>query len=244
MLVNHFKPMFESVTVIAFDLDDTLWPCMPTIDRAERETYRWLQRRYPKITEQYDEEGLFEFRKAFMNSADHYRIDLSLMRRDMLAALAREFDYNVDAVAEEGFELFYRLRHDVEFYDDVFPVLDRLKPYYQLGSISNGNASAGLTELNGYLDFFINAADVMARKPDRKIFSAFCQALEIEPHECLYVGDDPEYDVVGARDAGMHTVWVNRESDDWPDHLEPAQAEISNLRQLVGLLDGETGESG
>ena len=71
---------------------------------------------------------------------------------------------------EQGFELFYRLRHDVRFYDDVFPVLDRLKGRYRLGSISNGNASAGLTALNDYFDYFINAADVMARKPDSKNF--------------------------------------------------------------------------
>ncbi len=210
---------------------------MPTIHRAEQATYDWLNEKYPRVTENYTERALFEFRRDFMRSADHYRIDLSRMRRDMLAALAREFAYDEEAMAEEGFELFYRLRHDVDFYEDVFPVLEQLKTRYRLGSISNGNASAGLTPLNDYFEFFINAADVMARKPDGKIFKAFCDELQIEPEQCLYVGDDPEYDVVGAREAGMQTVWVNRESIDWPEEFERAQAEINDLNQLIALLE-------
>lgn len=228
--------LFKNIKVIAFDLDDTLWPCMPTINRAEAATYDWLQNSYPRVTEVYDERGLLEYRKAFMRSNEVYRIDLSLMRRDMLAKLAAEFEYEIEPMVEQGFELFYRLRHDVSFYDDVFPVLDQLKSEYRLGSISNGNASAGLTALGEYFDYYINAADIMARKPDNRIYQHFCQQLGISAEECLYVGDDPVHDVVGAREAGMQTVWVNRENMDWPEDLQPAQAEISDLYQLLELV--------
>jgi FMN hydrolase / 5-amino-6-(5-phospho-D-ribitylamino)uracil phosphatase len=209
---------------------------MPTINRAEAATYEWLQRSYPRVTDALDERGLLEFRKGVMRSDEVYRIDLSLMRREMLAQLAREFDYEVEPMVQEGFELFYRLRHDVSFYADVFPVLDQLKPHYRLGSISNGNASAGLTPLNEYFDYFINAADIMARKPDIRIYRHFCSQLKISPDECLYVGDDPVYDVIGAREAGMQTVWVNREAMQWPEELQPAEAEISDLNQLLKLV--------
>lgn len=228
--------MFESISVIAFDLDDTLWPCMPTIHRAEKAIYNWMRGKYPRITDIHSEQDLYEIRKTFMRSKDHYRIDLSLMRRDMLAHLAMNFGYEADSMAEEGFQLFYRLRHDVSFFDDVFPVLERLKGRYRLGSISNGNASAGLTLLNDYFEYFINASDVMARKPDARIYQAFCDYMKINPEQCLYVGDDPEYDVVGARDAGMKTIWVNRNSMDWPVEFMPAQVEISNLHQLLDCL--------
>ncbi len=209
---------------------------MPTINRAEAATYEWLQRSYPRVTDALDERGLLEFRKAVMRSDEVYRIDLSLMRREMLAQLAREFDYEVEPMVQQGFELFYRLRHDVSFYADVFPVLDQLKPHYRLGSISNGNASAGLTPLNEYFDYFINAADIMARKPDIRIYRHFCEQLKVSPEQCLYVGDDPTYDVVGAREAGMQTVWVNRESMAWPEDLQRAEAEITDLNQLLELV--------
>jgi putative hydrolase of the HAD superfamily len=228
--------LFQNISVIAFDLDDTLWPCMPTIERAEKATYQWLQQHYPRITERYSEQALLEFRKAFMKIDEKYQIDLSLMRRDMLAALAREFDYDAAQISQQGFELFIRLRHDVAFYDDVFPVLDQLKGRYRMGSISNGNASAGQTALKHYFDDYINAADVMVRKPGRELFHAFCERLEIEPQQCLYLGDDPEYDVIGARNAGLQSLWVNRDKQTWPQARMPAPIQISSLYELPDLL--------
>ena len=85
--------MFDQITVIAFDLDDTLWPCMPTIDRAEEATYRWLQRNYPRVTDYHSRESLLQFRKSVMRNRKDYQIDLSLMRRVMLKRLARDFGH-------------------------------------------------------------------------------------------------------------------------------------------------------
>ncbi len=229
----------EPITVIAFDLDDTLWPCMPTIHRAEEATYTWLQHNYPRVTDYHDRQSLFEFRRDVMRSHERYQIDLSLMRRVMLERLAIDFAYDPGPMIEEGFELFYRLRHDVEFYDDVFPVLDQLKGRFKLGSISNGNASAGLTPLKDYFDGFINAADVMARKPDPRIFEAFCQKLDVEPGQCLYLGDDPHFDVEGARQSGLRAIWVNREAAIWPGELAPAESEINTLHQLLDLVGAD-----
>jgi putative hydrolase of the HAD superfamily len=229
--------VFTDIRAIAFDLDDTLWPCMPTIRRAERATYEWLREHYPRITDALGEQGLFEYRKAFMNRHPDYRIDLSLMRREMLAELAREYGYDPEALSREGFDLFINLRHEVAFYDDVFPVLERLRPHFVMGSISNGNADALRTPLKAYFSHHVSAADVMARKPDPRIFHAFCTALAVEPAQCLLVGDDPEYDIEGARAAGMPHVWINREGADWPDTLARPDSEISSLRHLPELLD-------
>ena len=227
--------MLSSLRAIAFDLDDTLWPCMPTIRRAERATYEWLRAHYPRITDALGEQGLFDYRKAFMDRHPDYRIDLSLMRREMLAELAREYGYDPEPLSREGFELFLKMRHEVEFYDDVFPVLRQLKGRYRLGSISNGNASAARTPLRDYFDHQVNAADVMARKPDRRIFEAFCEGLDLPLEQCLLVGDDPEYDIRGARQAGMPAIWINREGREWP-LPEPEPLAITSLYDLTQLL--------
>ena len=210
---------------------------MPTINRAEQASYQWLQQHYPRISDHYTESGIFEYRKVFMKSHPQYRVDLSLMRKEMLAQLAREFNYEESPMVEQGFELFYRLRHDVNFYDDVFPVLDLLKPRYKMGSISNGNASAGLTQLNDYFCYYINAADVMASKPDPIIFLEFCKRMEVNPEQCLYIGDDPVYDIQGAQNVGMQTMWINRDNMQWPQSIAQADAEITNLYHLIELLE-------
>ncbi len=231
--------LFQSIQVIAFDLDDTLWPCMPTIERAERQTYRWMQQHYPRITEKYSEQDLLDLRRQFMQRDEKYTIDLSLMRKHWLAELAEESGYPADSLSRQGFELFHRLRHEVEIYPDVFPVLNQLRPQYRLGSISNGNAMADRTALKEYFEGFINAADVMVRKPGAEIFEAFCRQFQVKPEHCLYIGDDAELDVDGARRVGMTAVWVNRNQQSWPTHLAPPDLQIDNLYPLLEVLQNQ-----
>jgi len=52
----------------------------------------------------------------------------------------------------------------------------------------------------------------------------------------LHVGDDPKLDVWGGLNAGMQTVWVNRERKDWPHAYQP-HASVRDLEQLCGLLE-------
>jgi putative hydrolase of the HAD superfamily len=51
--------------------------------------------------------------------------------------------------------------------------------------------------------------------------------------EVLHVGDDPLADVVGARQAGMQAVWLNRESRRWPGELAPPVRTISTLAEIL-----------
>jgi putative hydrolase of the HAD superfamily len=52
----------------------------------------------------------------------------------------------------------------------------------------------------------IDSAAVGWRKPAGPFFAAVCRAVEAEPREVLYVGDDPANDYQGARDAGLAAV--------------------------------------
>ncbi|MBT4395859.1 MAG: HAD family hydrolase, partial [Acidiferrobacteraceae bacterium] len=51
----------------------------------------------------------------------------------------------------------------------------------------------------------------------------------------LHVGDHPLEDVIGAQQAGLKAVWVNRNGDDWT-HDETPHAEVNDLAQLVEVL--------
>ena len=54
------------IKLLSFDLDDTLWPCMPTIMAAEQKLYDWMQQRVPEITARFDIEGLRKNRYEFL----------------------------------------------------------------------------------------------------------------------------------------------------------------------------------
>ena len=64
---------------------------------------------------------------------------------------------------------------------------------------------AGLPELRP-IQHVLASAEVGWRKPAREFFAAVCDVTECDPGEILFVGDDPDNDYAGARDAGMRAV--------------------------------------
>jgi putative hydrolase of the HAD superfamily len=229
--------VFEQVTVIAFDLDDTLWPCMPTIHRAEEMLYEWLEQHYPRVTERYNPTQMVEYRREFSAQEQRYAVDMTAMRYEFLQHLGDIHDYDGEQLSRNGFEVFFEARQQVEFYDDVLPCLQRLKQKFRLGSISNGNASIEHVGLAHLIEHSVSASDVMVAKPDRLIYEHLAERFDASPEEIVYVGDHPTYDVAGALAAGYHAVWINRESITWPDHLPEPDHQVTDLHQLEILLD-------
>ena len=228
--------MLQQVTIIAFDLDDTLWPCGPTLARAETLLYEWLDRHYPRITRSFDPDQMVEQRHEFSRRAPHYRVDFTALRRDFLQHLGDSHDYDGDLVSEHGFEVFFDARQQVEFFDDVMPCLEHLQQRFRLGVISNGNASVDHVGLGHLIEHSVGASDLQVAKPDPKIFEALAERFDAPLHEIVYVGDHPEYDVVGPREAGLHAIWLNRENQAWPEDLPEPDHQITDLHQLSALF--------
>lgn len=228
--------MLHQITIIAFDLDDTLWPCLPTIEYAEETLYLWLDAQYPRITERYSRAEMLERRKLFTRDNPECAVNLTLMRHEFLRFLAVEANYDDEVLVSNGFEVFFHARQQVTFYDDVLPSLERLKQSYRLGSISNGNASVEHVGLGHIFEHSVSAADLNVAKPDKRIFHKLAEHFEAAPEQVLYVGDHPEYDVVGPEQAGMPSVWINRENMDWPTELPEPRHQVCDLQELEDLL--------
>ncbi len=228
--------MLHQITIIAFDLDDTLWPCLPTIEYAEETLYEWLDRHYPGITNKYSRAEMSARRKQFTRDNPECTVNLSLMRHEFLRFLAVEANYDTEVLVRDGFEVFFHARQQVTFYDDVLPSLERLKQSYRLGSISNGNASVKHVGLGQIFEHSVSAADLNIAKPDKRIFHKLAEHFEAPPEQVLYVGDHPEYDVVGSEQAGMPSVWINREDINWPADMPEPKHQVSDLRELENLL--------
>jgi FMN phosphatase YigB (HAD superfamily) len=73
--------------------------------------------------------------------------------------------------------------------------------------------------------------DVGWRKPHRAPFDRALALLDVAPAEALFVGDDPRWDVVGARNAGIRPVLIGPEVPNSPaDHLA-----IRDLASIISL---------
>ena len=229
--------MLNKVTILAFDLDDTLWPCMPVIQHAEETLYTWLSQYYPRITANHNPDQLVDLRKQFTAQDKKYSVDLSMMRYEFLKMLATDNQYDVNEVADKGFDVFYMARQQVVFYDDVFPALERLSLKYRLGAITNGNASVEKVGLGHLIEHTVSAVDLQIAKPDKRIYQSLADRFDVPTEQILYVGDHPEYDVIGPQVAGLRAAWINREERQWPQSLPLPKYQITNLYELEALLE-------
>lgn len=223
------------IRAICFDLDNTLWDVMPALRRAEHAVYEFLQARYPRIPANLTMEAMRAARERVTMSHPHMSYDFSFMRKQALRDHAGEYGYP-ESLAEEAFEIFMHARNRIDLYEEVLPVLEVLRQKYRLFSASNGNADLKRIGLAHLFERSVAARDVGVLKPHAAVFLKVLEATGLEPNEVLFVGDDPEHDVEGARRAGMHAVWVNRAAAAWPSHFDPPPYSVKSLHDLAELL--------
>ncbi|MBE9560513.1 MAG: HAD family hydrolase [Proteobacteria bacterium] len=227
--------MSQTIKVLSFDLDDTLWPCSPTILRAEDMLYQWLAENVPAITESYDIYQLRDKRRLLFNDYPELAYDLTKLRVKSFELLAEEFVLSDDWI-KPAFEIFYEARQQVTLFEDVKPVLDELMKEFRLVSLTNGNADTVKTGVDHWFDFALNSASVGKLKSEPDIYQQVQKMTNIDAQQMVHIGDDPVHDVSGAKSAGIAAIWLNREQKPWVlDGCEP-DAVITSLHELPDLL--------
>ncbi|MDH5517240.1 MAG: HAD family hydrolase [Gammaproteobacteria bacterium] len=231
-------PDYNKIRLICFDLDDTLWPCMPVIMKAEQTLYQWLCVHQPEITGHYTQQQLRQKRLALAQQRADIKHDLTALRKASLRQLAAEF-CDDDSWVEQAFEVFYQARQQVEFYADVEPVLNSLKQNYLLASMTNGNADISATSLGHLFDYVLTAESSGAAKPDLAIFNRLIDSSALAADQILFVGDHPLDDIEGSKAAGMHSIWLNRQSIGWPEQTLQPDHSLQTLFEILPLLGAE-----
>ena len=123
-------------------------------------------------------------------------------------------------------------------FDDVLSVLGSLKEKgYILGLISNIDSDIKplLDELGlmAFLDVVVTSRDSGYHKPSPEIFRYAAEQAAVKVEESIYIGDQYQVDVLGAKDAGMQAVLLDRNGFSADDIKEPV---VKNLYQLVEQL--------
>lgn len=103
----------------------------------------------------------------------------------------------------------------LKLFDDVVPALEKLKRRgLILGLISN--VDSDMSEqfeklgLDRRLDVIMTSREADATKPSPEIFEAALDEAGVIAEDAVYVGDQYEIDIVGARNVGMFPILIDR----------------------------------
>ena len=225
-----------TIRALSLDLDDTLWPIWPVIERAEGALHGYLERHCPRTAAAYPLHTMRALREQVAREHPHLAHDFT---RQRLICLERALSASGEdtAHAQPAFEALYVERNRVEFFADALPALDRLGASRPLAALTNGNADLGRIGIADRFAAIVTARELGVAKPERAIFEHTARRLGLSPADVLHIGDDPELDVAGAAGAGMPSCWINRRGDAWPAHLPRPDLEFACLGALADWLE-------
>jgi putative hydrolase of the HAD superfamily len=105
----------------------------------------------------------------------------------------------------------------VELIPYVFEALDQLKSKYTLVIATNAGVSDTVAMkkalarvgVEGLFSQFYSSKELGVCKPDPKFFLEVCKCASLQLNETVLVGNDYEKDIIGAKSAGLKTVFFN-----------------------------------
>ncbi|MFC1454757.1 HAD family hydrolase [Candidatus Undinarchaeota archaeon] len=228
------KKLLSNVKAVAFDLDNTLIDFVKFKEETAKTAAAnmitaGLKTTLPKLKKQiwevYDEYGV-EYQRTFTTVLKkYYKIkDPGQFERIKQAAIIGYQDTK-----------FQVLRP----YDGVEAVLDDLKSRgLKICIVTDASREKAwqrliITKLDDKFDYVITLDDTTQKKPSSLPFKTLLRKLKLRPEEVLFVGDNPENDIRGAKAVGMKTAlaeygWVlNKNSKEKADY---------NLKEIMNLF--------
>jgi HAD superfamily hydrolase (TIGR01549 family) len=82
-----------------------------------------------------------------------------------------------------------------------------------------------------FFTWFLTSRELGVEKPDPRFFHAVCDVLNAGPGQCIHIGDHYEKDIAAAKDAGLRTVFYNRNR--LKGSFRKADAVVTSLYQLA-----------
>ncbi len=132
--------------------------------------------------------------------------------------------------------MMQQAKMDLILFDDVMPALDDLKKRdLKIGLISNieQNMTAALDKLglNTRLDCIVTSQDAGFAKPKPEIFRYALNKTSVKPADAVYVGDQYQVDIIGAKGVGIRGILIDR------DNYYKEKLDCVKIKSLTKLIE-------
>jgi putative hydrolase of the HAD superfamily len=183
--IGHFLT-YQGITLHRWELRDLYFELMRQQRKDSREVYpEW--------------DAVEIWREILRLKASEYTHALP---KEQLAQLPRFLAELHRGIARKRLRLFPQVRE----------ALDQLRAHFCMAVVSNAQSAYAVPELHAvglqdYFDSIVISGDYGYCKPDIRLFQHALAALQVQPEQALFIGNDLYTDVIGARQLGMKTIF-------------------------------------
>ncbi|MFW5792835.1 MAG: YjjG family noncanonical pyrimidine nucleotidase [Bacteroidota bacterium] len=227
---------------IFFDLDQTLWD-------FRKNSLEVIQRLFVELEfEKNGVPGIDDFIKSYkaLNSGlwDQYRageISKFELNNNRFINTLKHYSPKAELLGTKMAELYIKYSpENVSLFIGAEDILKYLSVNYNLHVITNGFSEIQIpklknTGLDKYFKEIIFSEDAGCLKPDKKYFEYSIKKAGAQKSECLVIGDDPESDILGASNAGIHQVWFkqNYHSENTETKATYTIKDLAEIREIL-----------
>jgi len=125
------------------------------------------------------------------------------------------------------------------FYDTISTIQRLKKAGFRLGMVSDSDGTPGMKMkrirqqpfLKSLEAIVVAGEDTQSVKPSRRPFTLVAERLGLRPKNCVYIGDNPNTDIEGAKGVGMMMILVKRRGPKGghPDYLARSLGDVARL---------------
>jgi putative hydrolase of the HAD superfamily len=238
----------NALQLALFDLDDTLFDHQ----HSRRCGLLVLQHAYPPLARIPIEDLVAEHERQLTASYDRVldgTVSLSANRLDRFRRMFVTCGVAMHAAEVELAMQRYRRAYDKHrrAVPGVLSLLTHLKPRLRIGVVTNGLVEAQqekivACKLESFIDFLLTSEEARVKKPDPRLFLLALEKAKTRREDAVVVGDSWTLDVLGAHQAGIRSIWLNRWQEPCPDaSLATELAAFEPLEHALKALYTERG---
>ncbi|WP_243695529.1 HAD-IA family hydrolase [Rheinheimera sp. D18] len=234
VLMQLFKAL-SPISVLSFDLDDTLYDNKPVIAAAEQAMLNALAKHAP-VTATTDSDFWWQQRLKLAKVTPDIRHDLGRWRLLAIDAGLQSLGLSLceaGEIAQLAYDAFMQARTRITVQLEIKQLLQQLAKQYQLIALTNGNACIDKMGISHWFEFSLQAGPAGRMKPYPDMYLKAAQRLNIAPGQILHIGDSHRADVMGALSAGCQAAWLDHHNSRVTVLPHIRMANVQSLQQLI-----------
>ena len=228
---------------IIFDVDDTLYDQAQSFHKTVRKLFQ-----EPFSDEKIDQlyKVSRKYSEILFDQSEAGEISQFEWQTGRIMAACKDFNIPIDTEKATIFNQTYVTEQkNITLFPEVEELLNVLcKEGKQLGILTNGeekhqamkieqlSLSRWIPEEMTFISGTIGHA-----KPKREVFDFIEQKLDLDQTKTVYIGDNFEKDIIGAKQAGWQAIWMNHRNKDLPTNATyKPDKEVHSPKELLELF--------